>query len=54
MNRRVAFFAIAAFVCFLLVPVVDEKFIWVPQWVGGIYVALTLLAAADALGRRRL
>jgi len=53
-NRRVAFFAIAALVCFALIPVLDAKFQWVPKLVGGIYVALTLLAVADVLGRRRL
>ena len=54
MNRRIGFFAIAAVVCFLLMPVVDRKFLWVPRAVGCLYVLLTLLAAADALGRRRL
>ncbi len=54
MNRRIGFFAIAAVVCFLLIPVVAEKFKWVPQGVGAIYVFLTLLAAADTLGRRNL
>ncbi len=54
MNKRIVFFAGAAFVCFLLVPVVAEKFEWVPRLVGGIYVFLTLLAVGDALGRRRL
>lgn len=54
MNRRIAFFAIAAVVCFLLIPVVAEKFEWVPKGAGGIYLFLTLLAAADTLGRRNL
>ena len=54
MNRRIGFFAIAAVVCFLLIPVVDDKFQWVPQLVGGIYVFLTLLAVGDAFGRRKL
>ena len=54
MNRRVGFFAIAAVVCFLLIPVVDEKFTWVPAWVGGLYVTLTVLALLDLAGRRRL
>ena len=54
MNRRVAFFAIAAVVCFLLIPVLDAKFQWVPKVVGGIYVALTVLSSIEALSRRRL
>lgn len=54
MNRRVAFFAGAAVVCFALVPLIDEKFHWVPEGVGGIYAVLALLAGLDALGRRKL
>ncbi len=54
MNRRVAFFAIAAVVCFLLVPVVEAKVRWVPASVAGLYAVLTVLALADSLGRRRL
>ncbi len=54
MNRRVGFFGIAAAVCFLLTFVVDDKLRWVPSAVGVLYVLLTLLALADALGRRRL
>ena len=54
MNRRIAFFAIAAVVCVLLVPVVDEKLRWVPALVGALYGVLTLLAVGDVLGRRRL
>ena len=54
MNRRVAFFAIAALVCFALIPVIDEKFHWVPRAIGIVYVALTVLAVLDLLGRRRL
>jgi hypothetical protein len=53
-NRRAGFFAVAALICFLLVPVLDEKFQWVPRAVGLLYGVLTLLAALDAFGRRRL
>jgi xanthine/uracil permease len=53
-TRRVVFFAIAALLCFALVPVLDAKFQWVPRAVGLLYAALTLLAALDAFGRRRL
>ena len=57
MNRRIVFFAIAAVVCFALIPLLSGKnadFRWVPRTVGLIYVALTLLSAADLIGRRRL
>ena len=54
MNRRVLFFAVAAVVCFLLIPVLDHKFQWVPKAIGGLYVVLTVLTALDAFGRRRL
>lgn len=53
MNRRVAFFAIAAVVCFLLIPVLDAKYQWVPKAVGAIYTFLTLAATAEVLSRRR-
>jgi hypothetical protein len=54
MNRRVGFFAGAAVVCVVLIPLIDEKFHWVPEIVAGIYGVLALLAALDALGRRNL
>jgi hypothetical protein len=52
--RRVAFFAVAAAVCFALVPVIDTKFHWVPEAVAALYLVLAALAALDALGRRNL
>ena len=54
MNRRVGFFAIAALVCFLLMPVVEEKVRWVPAAIGALYAVLTLLALLDLVGRRKL
>ena len=53
MNRRVGFFATAAIVCFLLVPVLDEKYKWVPKAVGVLYILLTLAATLEVLSRRR-
>ncbi|HEU0130853.1 MAG TPA: hypothetical protein VFQ85_07665 [Mycobacteriales bacterium] len=53
MNRRVVFFGGAAVVCLTLVPVLDPKFQWVPKALAALYAVLTLLAAADALSRRR-
>ena len=54
MNKRIAFFAIATAVCFLLIPVLDQKYQWVPKAVGALYALLTLGATAETLGRRRL
>lgn len=54
MNRRIAFFAVAALVCFALIPLLDTKFHWVPRMVGVLYVLLAVLAGLDLLGRRRL
>lgn len=54
MNRRVAFFAGAAVVCFALIPLIDEKFHWVPEGVGAVYAVLAVLALLDDLGRRNL
>lgn len=54
MNRRVGFFAGASVLCFALIPLIDEKFHWVPEMVGAIYVVLAVLAALDAFGRRNL
>ena len=54
MNRRVGFFLGAALVCFVLIPVLDRKFQWVPRGVGIGYLVLALLATLDLIGRRRL
>jgi hypothetical protein len=53
-NRRVGFFAGAAVACFVLIPLIDSKFHWVPESVGLVYAVLAILAALDALGRRNL
>lgn len=53
MNRRIGFFLGAALLCFLLVPVLDPKFRWVPKTVGVVYVVLAVLAGLDLLGRRK-
>ncbi len=53
MNRRVAFFLIAATACGLLVPVADEKYRFVPEWLAVTYLVLAALAGLDALDRRR-
>jgi len=52
-NRRVAFFAGAAVVCFLLIPLLDSKYQWVPKALGTLYVLLALAATAEVLSRRR-
>jgi hypothetical protein len=52
-DRRAAFFAIAAAVCFALVPVAEPDLRWVPWVVGSVYVLLSLASAADHRSRRR-
>ena len=53
MNKRVAFFLIAAFACFLLVPAAESSYRFVPEWLAITYLVLAALAGLDALGRRR-
>jgi hypothetical protein len=48
MDRRAAFFAVAALLCALLIPVSDG-FAWVSALVAGVYV---LLAGASWLDHR--
>lgn len=51
MDRRAAFFLIAAVACFLLVPVGEPDFRGVAVVVGCVYVVLAALAALDRRGR---
>lgn len=53
MNRRIAFFATAAVVCFALIPLLDEKYKWVPKAVGSLYALLTVAATLEVVSRRR-
>jgi hypothetical protein len=53
-SRKVWFFLGAALACFVLIPLIDEKFHWVPESVGALYGVLAFLAFLDELGRRNL
>jgi hypothetical protein len=50
-DRRASFFALAALVCFALVPVADERFRSLTIWVGIVYVLLALASYLDFRSR---
>jgi hypothetical protein len=52
MDRRAVFFAIAAAVCFVLVPVADARFRNLTTGVGVTYVLLAIASALDHRSRR--
>jgi hypothetical protein len=52
MDRRAAFFAGAALLCFALVPVADAGHRWVAWGTGVVYVVLTVLSALDHWSKR--
>ena len=52
MDRRAAFFLLAAVVCALLIPVTESAQRWVPIMLVIVYVALSLASWADARSRR--
>jgi hypothetical protein len=53
MDRRAVFFALAAVVCALLVPVSEEELRWVPLVTSVTYVVLALASFLDHRSRRR-
>jgi hypothetical protein len=53
MDRRAAFFLVAAVACFLMVPVGVEKFQEVAFVTGIVYVVLALLSLLDRWSRSR-
>ena len=54
MNRRVTFFAGAAVLCILLIPVAPADLRWVPEAVAAVYVVLAgLTGLEDWLENRR-
>jgi hypothetical protein len=53
MDRRALFFAGAAVVCFVLVPLADAGHRWVAGATGAIYVVLAVLSALDHWSRGR-
>jgi hypothetical protein len=52
-DRRAVFFAIAAVMCFLLVPVADAEFRWVAWGLGAVYAVLCVASALDHRSRQR-
>jgi hypothetical protein len=51
MDRRAAFFAIAAAVCFVLVPLAEDRFRNLTVGVGATYVVLSLASWLDHRSR---
>jgi uncharacterized membrane protein YoaK (UPF0700 family) len=54
MDRRAAFFLVAAVIAALLVPVTEEKYRWVPIVLAIVYVLLAIASWLDRRGRRSL
>ncbi|MET0910462.1 MAG: hypothetical protein ABWZ99_13440 [Ilumatobacteraceae bacterium] len=52
MDRRAVFFAGAAVVCALLIPVTEGDYRWVPVSLTVVYVLLALASWADRRSRR--
>jgi hypothetical protein len=52
-DRRAAFFAFAAVVCFLLIPLAEDKYKEVAGGVGLVYILLAVASALDHWSRRR-
>jgi hypothetical protein len=52
-DRRAVFFALAALVCFALIPLAEAKYRDVTAIVGAVYVVLCLASALDHRSRRR-
>ena len=52
MDRRAVFFAGAALVCALLIPVTEADYRWVPVSLTVVYVLLALASWADRRSRR--
>ncbi len=53
MDRRSAFFLVAAGACFLLVPVAQSEYRGIAAGLGVVYVVLALLSFLDDRGRAR-
>ena len=51
MDRRAAFFVVAAGLCFALAPVADAKHRWVAVLTGAVYLVLDVLSALDHWSR---
>jgi hypothetical protein len=53
MDRRAAFFALAAVVCAALIPAAEPDVRWVPALTAAVYVVLALASFLDFRSRRR-
>jgi hypothetical protein len=53
MDRRVAFFLVAALTCGLLTPLAPADFRWVPVVVAGVYLVLAGLTALEQWSEAR-
>ncbi len=53
MDRRATFFALAAVVCALLIPVSEAEVRWVAELTAAVYVVLALASFLDFRSRRR-
>jgi hypothetical protein len=53
MDRRAAFFLLAAALCFVLVPIADHEHRWVASGLGVVYVLLALASFLDARSKDR-
>ena len=52
MDRRAVFFLVAAAVCALLTPLMDDEFRWVPIATSIVYVLLAIASFLDARSRK--
>lgn len=53
MDRRSAFFLVAAVACFLLVPLAEREYRGIAAGLGVVYVVLAFLSFLDDRGRSR-
>ena len=53
MDRRAAFFFVAAAICMVMSFVIDTELRYVPYWLSAVYVVLGILSSLDAISRRR-
>ena len=52
-STRYGFFAMAALICWALIPVTDAAFRWVALWTGILYIVLAALFLAEEISTQR-
>ncbi len=52
MDRRGIFFLIAAVLCALVSPLIEESIRWIAYWLVGTYIVLAILSMLDFYSRR--